>query len=219
MATIETHRKQAKQLVRWHRERNHSVGGKVRAVARFRELSDVEILAMPFPLTLAQEVVAAEAGFTDWAALKAAATPEPVPEPAESATLTGIVPILFVRDVTAAAAFYCDALGFTLDFLHGKPPFYGAVERDGVRLHLRHVAEPNFSALAAREPSLILATIEVSGIKHLFETYAAKGLDLPQQLVRQPWGGLDFQLRDPDGNILSFVEYRRTEPGSEPQSR
>jgi uncharacterized glyoxalase superfamily protein PhnB len=214
MATIDTYRKQAKQLVRWHRERNHSVGGRVRALDRFRALSDAEILAMPFPLAVAQAVVAAEAGFADWAALKAAAAPEPAPPAAEASSFTVVVPILFVRDVTAAADFYCDALGFTLDFLHGKPPFYGAVARDGVRLHLRHVGEPNFAVLAAREPSLILATIEVRGVKQLFETCAARGLDLPQRLVRQPWGGLDFQLRDPDGNVLSFVEYR-----TDPQSR
>ncbi|MGH1558429.1 hypothetical protein ACRAWD_13105 [Caulobacter segnis] len=26
-------------------------------------------------------------------------------------------------------------------------------------------------------------------------------------LTRQAWGGLDFYVRDPDGNMVSFVEY------------
>ena len=65
-------------------------------------------------------------------------------------SLTRVTPILFVRDVEAAARFYAGVLGFKIDFLHGDPPFYGAVSRDGVVLHLRHVDQPNFAELAAR---------------------------------------------------------------------
>jgi hypothetical protein len=71
MPSIETYRKQAKLLLRWHRERNYSIGGKARLLERYRHLTDVEVLNMPLPLTLAQEIVAVEAGFRDWAALKA----------------------------------------------------------------------------------------------------------------------------------------------------
>jgi hypothetical protein len=71
MPSIETYRKQAKLLVRWHRERNYSIGEKLRLLERYRHLTDVEVLQMAMPLTLAQEIVAVEAGFTDWAALKA----------------------------------------------------------------------------------------------------------------------------------------------------
>jgi hypothetical protein len=28
-----------------------------------------------------------------------------------------------------------------------------------------------------------------------------------QRLASQVWGGLDFHVRDPDGNVLSFVQY------------
>jgi uncharacterized glyoxalase superfamily protein PhnB len=76
-------------------------------------------------------------------------------------------------------------------------------------LHLRFVHAPNFAELAAREKSLILATIEVSNVKALYEEYASRALDLPQKLTKQPWGGTDFHVRDPDGNVLSFVQYRR----------
>ena len=73
MPSIETYRKQAKLLVRWHRERNYSIGEKLRLLGRYRHLTDVEVLDMAMPLTLAQEIVAVEAGFRDWAALKTAA--------------------------------------------------------------------------------------------------------------------------------------------------
>lgn len=123
--------------------------------------------------------------------------------------LNEAVPILFVRDVTTAAAFYEQKLGFQIDFLYGDPPFYGAVSRDRARLHLRFVERPNFQELAAREESLILATIEVGDVAALFQEFEERGADLPQPLVRQPWGGLDFHVRDPDGNVLSFVQFSR----------
>ena len=95
-----------------------------------------------------------------------------------------------------------------VDFLHGNPPFYGSVSRDGPSLHLRFVHQPNFAELAAREASLILATIEVSNIKALFEELSARGVEFAQKAVKQVWGGTDFHVGDPDGNVVSFVQYR-----------
>jgi uncharacterized glyoxalase superfamily protein PhnB len=210
MARIETYRKRAKQIVRWHREGNYSVGGKVRQLARFRDITDVEVLAMPLSLTLAQEVVALEAGFASWGALRASldgVAAEPSPDEGALPRLTHVIPILFVRDVRAAADFYAFKLGFDVDFLHGNPPFYGAVSRDAACLHFRLVRQTGFAEMAAREGGLILASIEVANVKALFEEFDARGVTFPQRLQRQAWGGLDFTVEDPDGNCISFVTY------------
>ena len=214
MPTIDSYRKQAKQLVRWHRERNYSIGGKFRLLERYRNLTDIEALNTPLPLTVAQEIVAVEAGYENWAALRASAPSikQTSPSIEREPTLLSAVPILFVRDVRKAAAFYADKLAFQVDFLHGNPPFYGSVSRDQSCLHLRFVHEPNFSELAAREGSLILATIQVRNVKILFEEYERRGVEFSQKLVRQAWGGIDFHVRDVDGNVISFVQYRQ--PGS-----
>ena len=116
-------------------------------------------------------------------------------------------PILFVSDVTASAQWFRDRLGFETDFLYGSPPFYGAVSRDGVCLHLRFVHQPNFAEIAAREESLILATIEVDDVQALFEDFSARGVEFAQPLTKQAWGGTDFHVRDSDGNTFSFVTY------------
>src|SRR4029453_18084684 len=170
----------------------------------------VEVLEMAMPLTLAQEIVAVEAGCRDWASLKARAGDLKRPSHVEidRPIRAGAVPILFVRNVAAAATFYEARLGFQIDFLHGAPPFYGSVSRDRACLHLRFVHQTNFSELAAREDSLILATIEVANVKALFHEYEARSGDFAQRLVRQPWGGLDFHVRDPEGNVVSFVQFR-----------
>jgi uncharacterized glyoxalase superfamily protein PhnB len=121
--------------------------------------------------------------------------------------LKPIIPILFVRDVSASAAFFREKLGFGIDFLYGTPPFYGSVSRDKARLHLRFVEQPNFAELAAREDSLILATVEVSDVQGLFEEFKERGVAFAQTPTKQPWGGTDFHVRDPDGNVISFVIY------------
>ena len=218
MPTIDTYRKRAKQLVRWHRDRNYSIGEKFRLLERYRHLTDIEALNTPLSLTVAQEIVAVEAGFKDWAALRVSATTaKRTSKRIEGAPkFLSAVPILFVRDVKKAAAFYAERLGFQVDFLHGNPPFYGSVSRDHTCLHLRFVHdEPNFAALAAREESLILAAIEVRNVKTLFEEYERRGVEFSQRLIRQAWGGIDFHVRDVDGNVISFVQYRQPESPSE----
>ena len=121
--------------------------------------------------------------------------------------LKSVTPILFVRNVPASAAFFRDQLGFATDFLYGTPPFYGSVSRDGICLHLRFVGKPNFTELAAREASLILATIEVSDLHTLFEEFTNRGAPFAQTPTKQPWGGTDLHVRDPDGNVISFVTF------------
>lgn len=121
--------------------------------------------------------------------------------------LKSVVPILFVRDVTASAAFFRENLGFEIDFLYGEPPFYGSVSRGSVCLHLRFVDRPNFAELATREVSLILASIEVSDVQELFDEFRESGAEFAQLPTKQVWGGTDFHVRDPDGNVFSFVTY------------
>jgi hypothetical protein len=65
MSRLDTHKKQAKQLVRWHREGNHSIGGRIRGLARYKMLTDRETLALTFPLREAQEIIAVEARLLD----------------------------------------------------------------------------------------------------------------------------------------------------------
>jgi uncharacterized glyoxalase superfamily protein PhnB len=121
--------------------------------------------------------------------------------------LKSAIPILFVRDVPASATYFQHKLGFEIDFLHGEPPFYGSVSRGDARLHLRFVHQPNFAELAAREVSLIVATIEVSDVRKLFEELKNRGAEIAQPPIKQPWGGTDFHVRDPDGNVIAFVTY------------
>lgn len=209
MASFDNLKKQAKLLVRWHRAGNHSVGGRIRALPRYRNLTDVEALALKFPLSEAQEIIALEAGHANWAALKASVVSAPKQDRAPSRpgpVLKSAIPVLFVANVQTSATFFRDSLGFAIDFLHGNPPFYGSVSRGAAQLHLRFVHEPVFSpGVRDREDGLISAFVGVDNIKGLFAEYKAAGADFAQPLRKEPWGASAFIVLDPDGNWICFA--------------
>jgi catechol 2,3-dioxygenase-like lactoylglutathione lyase family enzyme len=210
MSNLDTYTKQAKQLVRWHREGNHSIGGRIRGLARYATLTDREALALAFPFREAQEIIAVEAGHASWAALKAAVADianQPTPARRVSLTprLTRAVPLIFVADVQASAEFFRDRLGFSIDFLHGRPAFYGAVSRDGASVHLKFVHQPVFAIGTHDRDGLIMAFIEVENVEALYAEYGAAGVTFQQKLKKQAWGGRDFIVCDLDGNAICFV--------------
>jgi catechol 2,3-dioxygenase-like lactoylglutathione lyase family enzyme len=208
MSRLEAYRKLAKQLVRWHRAGDYSIGGRIRGLPRYRDLTDAETLKLTFPLGEAQEIIAREAGFDSWAALKAAVEREPAARrtPAEPTlpTIKAAVPILFVSNVSSSAEFFRAKLGFTVDFLHGNPAFYGGVSRNGVTLHLRFVHEAIVSQELRERESLLAAFVTVENIKALFEEYKLAGAPLVGTLHKEAWGGPTFTVQDPDGNVICF---------------
>jgi uncharacterized glyoxalase superfamily protein PhnB len=66
-------------------------------------------------------------------------------------------------------------------------------------------APPLFAEAAIQEESVICASIQVSNVQGLFKEFKARGVEFAQILTKQAWGGTDFQVRDPDGNVISFV--------------
>ena len=226
MPNIENLKKQAKQYLRWHRERYYPVAARIRAgLPRFRHLSDEQILDANFKLADAQELVARERGFEGWQALKSGAhgvtheamSYEAMPHEATTheAGQTVQRPILnsteaqlFVADIQASCDFYTDKLGFTVAFVYGDPPFYGQVTRDRARLNLRVVSEPVFAGDIREREHLLSATLTLATadeIKHLFLSYQAAGVRFSQTLKKEPWGARTFIVLDPDGNLILFA--------------
>ena len=211
MPNIENLRKQAKQYLRWHRERYYPVAARIRAaLPRFASLSDEQILDATFKLADAQELVAREKGFEGWQALKSGAhamthkAVEAVPHP----TLTSTEAQLFVTDITRSCDFYTGKLGFTVAFVYGDPPFYGQVRRDQARLNLRLVGEPVFAGDIREREGLLSASLTVATadeIKQLFLSYQAAGVRFSQTLKKEPWRARTFVVQDPDGNLILFA--------------
>ena len=106
MLNLDNLKKQAKLLVRWHRDGNYSVGGRIRTLPRYRELTDVEALALKFPLSEAQKIIALDAGYASWAALKAglASAPKRAQPVLSAPAFRSAKPVIFVSNVQASAA-------------------------------------------------------------------------------------------------------------------
>lgn len=211
MPNLENLKKQAKQYLRWHRDRYHPVAAEIRAaLPRFRHLDDNQVLEASFRLSDAQELVARQLGFEGWQALKAGAPAmnTQVEHAMTAPILSGTEAQLYVADVKASCDFFRSKLGFAVDFVYGDPPFYGMVKRDHARLCMRLVCEPVFVGNIRQREHLLSASITVdtaAEIKQLFLEYQAAGVSFHQGLKKEPWGARNFIILDPDGNLILFA--------------
>lgn len=211
MPNLENLKKQAKQYLRWHRQRYHPVAAEIRAaLPRFRDLDDRQVLDASFKLSDAHELVARQLGYEGWQALKTGALAMTQHDsPTETPViLSGSEAQIYVSDVTASCAFFTSKLGFAIDFVYGDPPFYGMVTRDQARLCLRRVCEPVFVGDIRQREHLLSASITVGSaaeIKQLFLQYQAAGVHFHHGLKKEPWGARTFIVLDPDGNLILFA--------------
>jgi catechol 2,3-dioxygenase-like lactoylglutathione lyase family enzyme len=211
MPNLENLKKQAKLILRWHRDHHYPVAAQIRGhLPRFLNMPDSEILAASFKLGDAQEMVARQQGFDSWQALKTglSTTARQVKPSPSKATIVSAEPQLLVTDIKRSCEFFSEKLGFTLVFSYGKPPYYAQVGRDAARLNLRcverSVIEP---AIRDREEllSVSMTVATADEIKLLFLEFRSAGVDFHQTLKKQPWGASNFVVKDPDGNLLLFA--------------
>ena len=211
MPNLENLKKQAKLILRWHRERHYPVAAQIRGLMpRFLNMADSEILAASFKLSDAQEMVARQHGFDNWEALKSglSTTSRKVKSSPSKATIVGAEPQLFVADVKKSCEFFCEKLGFSLVFSYGDPPYYAQVGRDAARLNLRCVERPAIESTVHDREELLSASLTVATaaeIKLLFLEFQSSGVTFLQKLKKQPWGAKNFVVKDPDGNLLLFA--------------
>ena len=208
MADLENLKKRAKLYLRWHRDGYHPVAAQIRSLLpRFRDLDDRAVMAAPFKLADAQEMVARQSGFENWQGLKAGASSMTSKRNPATPVISAIEAQLFVADFDASLAFFTQKLGFEKVFAYGAPPFYGQIRREGARINLRVVCEPVFVAGIREREHLLSASMTVESavaLKELFLEFQAAGVDFHQALKSEPWGARTFVVRDPDGNLLLF---------------
>lgn len=110
------------------------------------------------------------------------------------------VPILRIFDESKALEFYCDYLGFAVDWTHRfEPalPLYLQVSRGDCVLHLSEHHGDACPGAALRIPVSDVDTLhrELSSKRY---GYARPGI------VDMPWGSRDLSVTDPFGNRLIF---------------
>jgi predicted enzyme related to lactoylglutathione lyase len=112
-------------------------------------------------------------------------------------------PNLEVEDLSPAAAFLRDVLGFEVEV---DEPQMGLMllHRDAVGLALVRSASPGINATTA-------AYLGVTGVDELHDRCAAHGAPIVTGLADHPWGLRDFVVEMPGGHRLALGE-RITQP-------
>jgi catechol 2,3-dioxygenase-like lactoylglutathione lyase family enzyme len=211
MPNLENLRKQAKLILRWHRDGYHPVATQIRsALPRFGQMTDREILAQTFRLGDAQELVARQHGFDSWQALKTgfSTMADYADQPVAKPVIVAAEPQLFVADINSSCAFFVDKLGFEIVFSYGEPAYFAQVRRDGARINLRCVENSVIPAELRDREQLLSASFTVATadeIKQLFLEFQAAGVTFFESLKREPWGARNFIIRDIDDNLLLFA--------------
>ncbi len=111
------------------------------------------------------------------------------------ATLRSIAPIFPTADLRAMRSHY-EALGFAVG-VHGGG--YGTAERDGIRIHFRHV--PGLSLLPEH---LGAAYVAVDDADALHAEWRAAGVGETSDLFDPGFGVWEAAHTDGDGNLLRF---------------
>jgi uncharacterized glyoxalase superfamily protein PhnB len=104
-----------------------------------------------------------------------------------------VIPILRVKNMTAAIDYYVGKLGFQKKWDWGDPPDFACVARDEVELF--------FSLNAQGAPGMWLS-IFVQDIDALYETYKQTGAIIRQPPADYPWGIREMTIEDLDGHYL-----------------
>jgi catechol 2,3-dioxygenase-like lactoylglutathione lyase family enzyme len=136
----------------------------------------------------------------------------PTTDPHPTARLLGVAPHLRVRDLTAAAAFYRDQLGFDHDRLWGNPPHGCLSTRDGLTLVLAQSDDPAKLKPAVPDDAGWDAYVWVSDVELLFAELKRKAVRVVYEPSVTLYDMKEFAVADPDGNVIAFGQHWSGKP-------
>jgi catechol 2,3-dioxygenase-like lactoylglutathione lyase family enzyme len=108
------------------------------------------------------------------------------------------VTVFTVKDVMASASYYSDKLGFAKAFEYGKPTYYVGLCSGAVQLHL--IAADR----TPRQPGHGAVSIFVDDVDGLHAELQKRGARILKAPANYDYGLRDFDVADPDGNMLFF---------------
>ncbi|PCI59794.1 MAG: hypothetical protein COB37_10885 [Kordiimonadales bacterium] len=127
-----------------------------------------------------------------------------------TATIFAVMPTLVVPDVTAAAEYYRDKLGFSVSGIWGTG--YSIVTHGPVSLHFcgaLHEGTQIQSNDRVRDgvgERMWDVYLHTRVLQPLYDDFKARGADLLGEPAMALHGLLEFQVRDLNGYVLAFGE-------------
>lgn len=123
---------------------------------------------------------------------------------AEAAQMRGVAPVLLVADVQKTAAYFRDALGFTIPRFWGDPPMFTIANRDGLQVMLNQVEPEDAFKPNGGYEGRYDAYFWVRDADALHAEFAGKGADIVCPPSDEVYMMREFAVRDPDGHWLGF---------------
>ena len=121
------------------------------------------------------------------------------------ARLLRCAPYFPVADVDESAAHYQRVLGFTVEYLAGKPGQFAIVSRDGHALMLRRVSAPELVRPVESQGGTWDAFFWVDDADLLHGELAGNGATVVYgPIVQDAYHMREFAVRDRDGHVLGF---------------
>ena len=122
-----------------------------------------------------------------------------------SSKLTGVAPVLLVKDVVAAANHYRDKMGFAYERFWGEPPTFVILHRDSLRVMLKQAEDPKHVVPHwTVSDKLWNIYFWVSDVDALHAEFVERGATIDYGLCDQPYGCREFGTQDLDGYDIGF---------------
>lgn len=109
-----------------------------------------------------------------------------------------VFPTLHVSDIYASLEFYTQKLGFTEQFVWGEPVVFAGITLDKTTIHLALVKEVQNKAMV---------NFVVSSASELYQVQLSNGVKIVVPIDDREYGLRDYQVEDPDGNLIGFGHY------------
>ena len=156
----------------------------------------------------ALELVAAQFGYNDWNTLAAKIDASGLSQTRpDAASIQPAIPIFRIFSVEKAMEFYCDFLGFGVDWEHrfgDNFPLYCQISRSGMLMHLsEHAGDASPGARAF---------VPMQGIRHFHAELTDKNYAYMRPGLTQADWGMELTVTDPFSNRITFCE-RETKTG------
>jgi hypothetical protein len=124
-------------------------------------------------------------------------------------------PVLLVADIAATVAWYSRTLRFETRVVPEAPPHaFGIMRRGGVEIFLQQLAGYATPDLyRQRDGGVWHVYVHMEGVRDLYQHVSTQdNVSIVKRLTRQPYGQIEFELKDPNGYVIVFAESFGEEP-------
>jgi uncharacterized glyoxalase superfamily protein PhnB len=121
--------------------------------------------------------------------------------------IKGVAPFFLVADVTKAAEFYRDKLGFKIiGYFSEDPPVFAMVGRDDKIVMLSLIETGRGGSNRSHKSEAIDAYFWVDDVDALYAEFQQSGADIVMAPTLRIYGMKELEVRDLDGYVLCFGE-------------